>query len=94
MGAGLRHGQEVRPDRPRQCSSVAARLLPSTGIQSVAEAQFTTNDTAEGLGTVFAPLETTDFTSYINQVVDSGANVVIVTWAGAGFIPLFQQMPN
>jgi branched-chain amino acid transport system substrate-binding protein len=54
--------------------------------------QFTVNDTPEGLGTVFAPLETTNFTSYINQILDSGADVVIVTWAGAGFTPLFQQM--
>ncbi len=54
--------------------------------------EFMTNDTAEGCGTVFAPLETTDFTSYINQILDSGADVLIVTWAGAGFAPLFQQM--
>ncbi len=54
--------------------------------------QFTANDTADGLGTIFAPLETTDFTSYINQILDSNADVLIVTWAGAGFTPLFQQM--
>ena len=36
----------------------------------------------------------TDFTSYINQMLDLGADVVIVTWAGAGFAPLFQQMPQ
>ncbi|HEX6304470.1 MAG TPA: ABC transporter substrate-binding protein [Anaerolineales bacterium] len=53
---------------------------------------FTINDTDEGCGTVFAPLDTTDFTPYINQVLDSGADVLIVTWAGAGFAPLFQQM--
>ncbi len=54
--------------------------------------QFTANDTADGLGTIFAPLDTTDFTSYINQILDAKADVVIVTWAGAGFTPLFQQM--
>ena len=54
--------------------------------------KFNINDTAEGLGTVFAPLETTDFTSYLNRVLDSDADVVIVTWAGAGFTPLFKQM--
>ncbi|HUS16719.1 MAG TPA: substrate-binding domain-containing protein [Chloroflexia bacterium] len=54
--------------------------------------QFVINDTADGAGTVFAPLDTTDFTPYLNQVLDSGAEVVIVTWAGAGFVPLFQQM--
>ena len=54
--------------------------------------EFLVNDTAEGCGTIFAPLDTTDFTPYINQILDSGADVVIVTWAGAGFAPLFQQM--
>jgi branched-chain amino acid transport system substrate-binding protein len=54
--------------------------------------EFPTNDTAEGCGTVYAPIETTDFTSYINQLLDSGADVLIVTWAGAGFAPMFQQM--
>jgi branched-chain amino acid transport system substrate-binding protein len=54
--------------------------------------EFLLNDTDEGCGTVFAPIDTTDFTPYINQVLDSGAEVVIVTWAGAGFAPLFQQM--
>ena len=53
---------------------------------------FTTNDTATGAGTVYAPLDTTDFTPYLNQILDSGADVLIVTWAGAGFVPLFQQM--
>ena len=54
--------------------------------------QFTINDNNTDFGTVFAPLETTDFTPYVNRVLDSGAEVVIVTWAGAGFTPLFQQM--
>jgi len=54
--------------------------------------EFAINDTPEECGTVFAPLDTTDFTPYINQVLDSGADVLIVTWAGAGFAPLFQQM--
>jgi branched-chain amino acid transport system substrate-binding protein len=54
--------------------------------------EFVTNDTDTGCGTVFAPIETTDFTPYINQLLDSGAEVLIVTWAGAGFVPLFQQM--
>ena len=53
---------------------------------------FVTNDTDTGCGTVYAPIETTDFTSYINQLLDSGADVLIVTWAGAGFAPMFQQM--
>ena len=53
---------------------------------------FTTNDTAEDAGTIFIPIETTDFTPYLNQVLDSNAKVLVVTWAGTGFVPLFQQM--
>ncbi|MEJ5343768.1 MAG: substrate-binding domain-containing protein [Chloroflexus sp.] len=54
--------------------------------------EFVLNDTAEGAGTVFAPPDTTDFTPYINQLLDSGAEVLIVTWSGTGFVPMFQQM--
>lgn len=50
------------------------------------------NDDGSNCGTVYAPIETTDFTSYINQLLDSEADVLIVTWAGAGFAPMFQQM--
>ena len=54
--------------------------------------EFVLNDTPEQCGTIFAPLDTTDFTPYINQILESGAEVLIVTWAGAGFAPMFQQM--
>jgi branched-chain amino acid transport system substrate-binding protein len=54
--------------------------------------EFVVNDTPEGCGTIFAPIDTTDFTPYINQILDSGADVLIITWAGAGFAPMFQQM--
>lgn len=54
--------------------------------------EFVTNDDETGCGTVYAPLETTDFTPYINQLLESEADVLIVTWAGAGFAPMFQQM--
>ena len=42
---------------------------------------------------IFAPADTTDFTSYMDPVldaVDNGAQAFIVTWAGGGFIPLVQ----
>jgi branched-chain amino acid transport system substrate-binding protein len=39
---------------------------------------------------IFAPLTTTDFTPYMEQVLASGAESYIVTWAGAGFVPLMQ----
>ena len=54
--------------------------------------KFTTNDTAEGAGSIFVPIETTDFTPYLNQVLDAKAKVLVVTWAGTGFVPMFQQM--
>ena len=37
---------------------------------------------------IFAPLDTTDFTPYMEQVLDAGADAFLVTWAGGGFIPM------
>jgi branched-chain amino acid transport system substrate-binding protein len=39
---------------------------------------------------IFAPLDTTDFTPYMEQILDSGADAWVVTWAGGGFIPMMQ----
>ena len=39
---------------------------------------------------IFAPADTTDFTPYMEQVLNSGAEAYIVTWAGGGFVPLMQ----
>ncbi len=39
---------------------------------------------------IFAPLDTTDFTPYMEQVLNSGAESWIVTWAGGGFIAMMQ----
>jgi branched-chain amino acid transport system substrate-binding protein len=39
---------------------------------------------------IFAPLDTTDFTPYMEQIYNSGAEVYIVSWAGGGFVPLMQ----
>jgi branched-chain amino acid transport system substrate-binding protein len=39
---------------------------------------------------IFAPIDTTDFTSYLQPIAHSGADAFLVTWAGATFIPLFQ----
>jgi branched-chain amino acid transport system substrate-binding protein len=39
---------------------------------------------------IFAPLDTTDFTPYMEQVANSGADSYIVSWAGGGFVPLMQ----
>jgi branched-chain amino acid transport system substrate-binding protein len=53
---------------------------------------FPVNDTPQGCGAIFIPFDTTDFTPYLHQVLDSKAEVLIITWAGAGFVPLFKQM--
>ncbi len=39
---------------------------------------------------IYAPLDTQDFTPYMEQILDSGADAWIVTWAGGGFVPMFQ----
>ncbi len=42
---------------------------------------------------IFAPADTTDFTPYMDPVfdaIDAGAQALIVTWAGGGFVPLLQ----
>jgi branched-chain amino acid transport system substrate-binding protein len=39
---------------------------------------------------IFAPATTTDFTPYMEQILDSGAEAWIVTRAGGGFIPMMQ----
>jgi len=42
---------------------------------------------------IFAPADTTDFTPYMDAVLDAadaGAEAFIVTWAGGGFVPLIQ----
>lgn len=37
---------------------------------------------------IFAPIDTTEFTPYMEQILNSGAEAWIVTWAGGGFIPM------
>lgn len=61
-------------------------------VIKAAGGKFTTNDTADGAGSIFVPADATDFTPYLNQVLDAKAKVLVVTWAGTGFVPLFQQM--
>jgi branched-chain amino acid transport system substrate-binding protein len=40
---------------------------------------------------IFAPVTTTDFTPYMEQIAKSGAEAYIVTWAGSGFVSLVQS---
>ena len=44
------------------------------------------------LTTQYAPLGTTDFTPYINNILATNATVLIPVWAGAGAIQLYQQL--
>ncbi|MBE2223398.1 MAG: substrate-binding domain-containing protein [Anaerolineae bacterium] len=39
---------------------------------------------------IFAPADTTEFTPYMEQILDSGADAFLVTWAGGGFVPMMQ----
>ena len=41
---------------------------------------------------IYAPFETTDFTPYIQQAMDSGADCLFLTWSGIGYVTLFQQL--
>lgn len=46
----------------------------------------------EVIGDVYAPLETTDFTQYLQRVIAAKPDGVVVTWAGTGAVQLFQQI--
>jgi branched-chain amino acid transport system substrate-binding protein len=61
-----------------RASAGAASVLASAGITFVEQ--------------IFAPLETTDFTPYLQQVLNSGADAVLPIWAGDGSVTLFQQI--
>lgn len=41
---------------------------------------------------IFAPLDTTDFTPYLQQVLESGADALLPIWAGDSSVTLFQQI--
>lgn len=42
------------------------------------------------LDDIYAPADTTDFTPYMEQILDSGAESWVVTWAGGGFVAIMQ----
>ncbi len=46
----------------------------------------------EILGDIFAPLDTKDFTPYLQRLIQARPDGVVVTWAGAGAVTLFQQI--
>jgi ABC-type branched-subunit amino acid transport system ATPase component/ABC-type branched-subunit amino acid transport system substrate-binding protein len=46
----------------------------------------------ETLAEFLVPPDTRDFTPYLQKVLDAGAEVLVQTWAGAGYRELFSQM--
>ncbi len=48
----------------------------------------------EVIADIYAPFDTTDFTPYIQQAMDSGADCLFLTWAGTGYVTLFQQLSD
>ena len=39
---------------------------------------------------IFAPADTTDFTTFLEPLAGTEADAFLVTWAGGGFVPLLQ----
>lgn len=48
----------------------------------------------EVVAQIYAPFDTTDFTPYIQQAMDSGADCLFLTWSGTGYVTLFQQLAD
>ncbi len=48
----------------------------------------------EVIADIYAPFDTTDFTPYIQQAMDSGADCLFLTWSGTGYVTLFQQLQD
>lgn len=48
----------------------------------------------EVVADIYAPFDTTDFTPYIQQAMDSGADNLFLTWSGTGYVTLFQQLAD
>lgn len=48
----------------------------------------------EVIAPIPAPAETTDYTAYIQQAMDSGAGCLFLTWSGIGYVTLFQQLTD
>jgi branched-chain amino acid transport system substrate-binding protein len=63
----------------RATAGAAEAVLGSAGINFVQD-------------TIYAPTDTTDFTPYFQQLLDSGADAVVITWAGDSTVTLMQQL--
>jgi branched-chain amino acid transport system substrate-binding protein len=48
----------------------------------------------ELIADIYAPFETTDFTPYVQQAMDSGADNLFLTWSGTSYVTLFQALSD
>ena len=46
----------------------------------------------ETVADIFVPADTTDFVPYLKEILDTGADVLVQSWAGAGYRELFSQL--
>jgi branched-chain amino acid transport system substrate-binding protein len=66
-------------DFGKASAGAAQAILGSVGITFVGDP-------------IYAPLETTDFTPYLQQVLNSGADALLPIWAGDGIVTMNQQI--
>jgi len=86
--AGAQHAVEylgktfafIAPDYAfgRQSTAAWKKIIEENGGQVLIE--------------VYAPPQTTDFSDYFQQILDSKAEVLVQSWAGAGYHELFKSM--
>jgi ABC-type branched-subunit amino acid transport system ATPase component/ABC-type branched-subunit amino acid transport system substrate-binding protein len=62
----------------RQSSAAWKKVIEEHGGETIAD--------------ILIPPETTDFTPYLQEIMGSGADVLVQSWAGAGYSELFSQM--
>ncbi|MEM6281810.1 MAG: substrate-binding domain-containing protein [Chloroflexota bacterium] len=85
-------------------ASYAQENLGTNFVQLAADTQFGSDsanaaqNVLSGAGidfpqeTIFVPEDTTDFTPFLRQVIDSEADAAIISWAGDSTVTLFQQI--
>ncbi|MEJ2735207.1 MAG: ABC transporter substrate-binding protein [Anaerolineae bacterium] len=62
----------------RQSSAAWRKVIEEHGGQTLAD--------------ILLPPDTTDFRPYLQELLDTGAEVLVQSWSGAGYGPLFRQM--
>lgn len=80
QASGLKRFMNLAPDYAFGHDSAAAwtRIIESRG--------------GEIIDNIFAPFETRDFSPYLQRLLQARPDGVVVTWAGAGAVTLFQQI--